>query len=466
MHEIRHFFQILSIAAIALVAGCSGKETPRSVSEPRAPMVLLAIDGMEWHVMKPLLESGAMPVTASLMKRGTWGYLQSMIPTYSAVIWTSVATAKRPEKHGIEHFVYRDDNGEYRYYTSGHRKTKAFWNILTDYDLNVDCIGWWITYPAEVVNGCMVSQTNTTSVLHDPQRALWKGSLLKGVEDQVYPPEYQNHVMTLLEETDASMDALTRKIFGTLPNPPDDFGRLMWDQAIWALRADAVYLSVAEDLLNNGEPFDLLALYLGGPDVTGHRFWHYAYPDQFEFPPPKAQIENYGDVIDDYYVYVDRVIGEIVDAAPEGTTFIIASDHGMHAFNQDRDFKPADSPAETNSGHHLDAPPGVFIAAGPGIRDSGRGKAIHVDLDRMQTVGSVLDVMPTILALKGIPQGEDFDGKPLIRVLDDDWLGSAKIERIPTHDTGEWMATRASRIRQAIDESERLDQLRSLGYIR
>jgi predicted AlkP superfamily phosphohydrolase/phosphomutase len=434
-------------------------------------MLLFAIDGLEWRVMKPLLAAGKLPVMSGLMSRGAFGYLESMDPTFSAVIWTSIATAKTPDKHGIKHFIFETDRGEYRYYTSGHRETKAFWNILSDYGLSVNCVGWWITYPAEPINGTMVSQTNTTSVLRDPQRALWKGSLFKGVEDQVYPPDYQNHVMDLLEKSDASINALTDEIFGERPHPPTAFGELMWDQAIWSLRGDAVYIDVAKDLLRTGDPFDLTAVYIGGPDVTGHRFWHYAYPDEFRHPPPQSQIENYGNVIADYYVYVDRSIGEIIDAAPENTTVMIVSDHGMHGFNRDRVFNPKDPPQYTNSGHHLDAPPGVFIAAGTQIRGTGGsfrdgGAAADIDLTKLKTVGSVLDVVPTIFAMKGIPQGRDFDGKPLVTALSDDWLSSGRVEHVATHDTKEWLQARGDRIRRAVDESERLEQLRSLGYIR
>ena len=80
--------------------------------------------------------------------------------------------------------------------------------------------------------------------------------------------------------------------------------------------------------------------------------------------------------------------------------------------------------------------------------------------------GGVLDILPTILALKGIPLGRDFDGRPLLKVLDDDWVAGTRIDYVETHDSDEWASTRDERIRRAVGESERLDQLRSLGYIR
>ena len=235
---------------------------------------------------------GKLPTIARLMASGTCGYLESMDPTYSPVVWTTIATGKTPAKHGIEHFVY-NDGGTQRYYTSGHRKTKAFWNILSDYGLTVDVLGWWMTYPAESIHGVMVAQTNTTGVLDDPKRALWKGSLLRGVEDQVTPPERQNEVMDILEATEASFDSLATTIFdGAVTAPMSPFTKLMWDQSRWSFRADAVYASVAERLAASKEPFDMLAVYIGGTDVASHRFWRYAYPEDFYNPPPAQEVAD------------------------------------------------------------------------------------------------------------------------------------------------------------------------------
>ncbi len=118
----------------------------------------------------------------------------------------------------------------------------------------------------------MVSQTNTTAVLSNPKNALWKGSLLKGVEEQVHPPELQNQVMGVLEDVDNSLDRITEEVFGKPAHPPTEFSQYMWNQTLWAFRADVTYVRVARNLLEMEEPFDLLAVYIGAPDVSGHRF--------------------------------------------------------------------------------------------------------------------------------------------------------------------------------------------------
>ena len=168
----------LCFVILLTLTGCSGRPHRTIPAEARRPLVFVAADGLEWSVLEPLINAGKLPTIARLMAGGTYGYLESMDPTYSPVVWTTIATGKTPAKHGIEHFVYSQD-GHQHYYTSGQRKTKAFWNILSDYGLTTHVLGWWMTYPAESIHGIMIAQTNTTGVLDDPKRALWKGSLLR-----------------------------------------------------------------------------------------------------------------------------------------------------------------------------------------------------------------------------------------------------------------------------------------------
>jgi predicted AlkP superfamily pyrophosphatase or phosphodiesterase len=429
-------------------------------------MILLAVDGLEWKVLLPLLKAGRLPAFEKLMERGSFGHLKSGSPSFSPVLWTTAATGKRPRRHGIRHFTYDDRTGEKpvkRYYTSGHRTTKAIWNIFTDYQLAVHFVGWWMTYPAEAVHGTMVSQTNTSAVLHDAKRALWKGSLLKGIEGQVYPVGYQNDVMEILDETNRSLDVLTEEVYGVRPHPTTELSQREWDQTLWAFRADETYLSVAKDILRRGEEFDLIAVYVGGPDVVGHRFWRYAFPKMFDNPPAPEQIENFGQVVANTYEHVDRSLAELVDLAPPETTFLVVSDHGMHAANLAGEFRTDDGPRHTNSGNHTDSPPGVMIAAGPNIRKGSPPRPWTID--RMPLPGSLLDLTPTILALKGVPVGEDFDGAPMAKIFAEGWLEEHPLRVVATHDTDEWLASQKSRQVDAVDELERLEQLRSLGYI-
>ncbi len=461
MSSTRRFLPMLVAVAAALVMACSGGERTPPPETP--PIILFAVDGLEWSILKPLVDEGKVPAIAGLMERGTYGYLESMIPTYSPAIWTSIATGKNPDKHGIPHFVYRTGptDADIHFFTSGHRKTKAFWNILTDYGKSVDVIGWWMTYPAEKVNGVMVAQTNTTGVIEHSENALWKGTLLPGVEDQVYPPELTPEVMDLLAETDRSMDSLVTVIFGRIPKAKTEFTQQVWEQSLWAFRADAVYTRIAQRVLEQQPAPDVFALYLSGPDVAGHRFWRYAHPEDFWHPPIPEEVREFGSVLEDYYVHVDRVVSDILSRAPRDATVFLVSDHGMHVVNPEREFNPEDEAGDRLSGNHLDAPPGVFVAAGSNIVHP----AEPPRLDPMRPIGRAYDVLPTMLVLKGIPVGDDFDGKALTGIIAPEFLEKFPLRDVKTHDDREWETARQDRLKEAADRTERLEQLKSLGYI-
>lgn len=459
---------VAAVACIAATLNCSKKPDTTASCAPCAPIILYAVDGLEWSVMLPLIEQGRMPVMADLMRRGHYGYLETIEPTWSPVIWTTMATSKMPKDHGIEGFVYRigpGDDGQ-RFYTSGHRATKAFWNILSDYHRTVNCLGWWMTYPAEAVHGLMVAQTNTTAVLHNSENALLKGTVLRGVEDQVYPPERQDEVLDILDHVDSSFDSMLTVMFGGVPKATTEFTKVLWDQSQWAFRADAVYLAVAGRLLASGAPFDMLAVYVGGTDVAAHRFWQYTYPQQFEHPPGVGETAAFGSVLPDYYAYIDHALGELIKAAPANTTVFVVSDHGTHAVNPGHDFKLTDEPELRLSANHMDAPPGVLIAAGPNIAPRANAAGALSPPDPAHAVGHAFDVLPTLLALQGIPLGEDFVGKPMTSLIDPAFLEQVPVHTVRTHDDRAWDEARQARIKEASDRAERLEQLRSLGYIK
>jgi len=428
------------------------------------PIVVFGVDGLEWSVLRPLVASGELPAFQRLMNRGRFGKLSTLLPTVSPAIWTSVATGKVPAKHGIPNFVKSTAEASARagrLYTNTDRSAKAVWNIFSDYELTTHTIGWWMTYPVEPVRGSMVSQTNTASQIKISYgRGVWKGSLVPGRRSQVYPPGDEARVFDLAEAVESELPQLLDETFGRFPNPPTELDRRLWDNTQWAFRADVIYERVAKQIVSRKEPFDVLMLYLGGPDVVGHRFWRYRDPEEFAHPPEEAQIENFGGVIDDYYRHVDRAIGSVLECLPSDATVFVLSDHGMVPINRDQRFDRADVPRDVNSGHHMLAPPGVLIASG---RSIARGTGT-ID-GELPFIGSVVDLAPTLLALKQLPVGRDMDGRVLESLFEGGFLRDHPIRYVDSHDTDDWRASRPTVSVPKDIEAERQQQLRALGYI-
>ena len=121
-------------------------------------VLVLGLDGMDPGVVDLLMSEGRLPHFARLRQEGAYGRLISQKPLLSPVIWTTIATGKTPDRHGIGHFIaVNSDTGEQLPVTSRMRKTKAIWNIASEADKRVAVVGWWATWPPEEIHGQVVS---------------------------------------------------------------------------------------------------------------------------------------------------------------------------------------------------------------------------------------------------------------------------------------------------------------------
>jgi len=203
-------------AALALLlglpawAGCSSE--PALTATPVSRVLVIGVDGLEWSVIRPLLQAGELPNIRALMERGSFGNLATMEPTLSPVIWTTIATGKSAGQHGIHNF--RDPDG--KVYSSSRRTTRALWNIADRYGLSSNVVGWWTTWPAEEIRGVMVSGSSSSALADEN----WKPALLPDVEGQVYPPELNDRILKLAYEA-GSLEEVRRlsseKVFGDIP---------------------------------------------------------------------------------------------------------------------------------------------------------------------------------------------------------------------------------------------------------
>lgn len=463
-----------TIAAVLLTAGslCAASCGPREEPAPAAevaganPVLLVGFDGFEWSVALPLVRDGRLPNLRRLMERGTWGRLASFSPTKSPVLWTSAVTGMVPDKHGILDFVRRaaGDGAPRALYTSLDRRVPALWNIFSERGRRVAVVGWWNSYPAEPVDGVVVAQVNTLGADRpDEARGQIKGALFEDRAGQVYPPERSDEILAVVPQVVDELPRIVRSIFGELPEELPAPASRLWANCFWSFRADATYRRVALRLLRE-ERFDLFAVYFGGSDVIAHRFWRYMEPELYDHPPPESELALFGDVIADYYAYLDETLGELIAAAPPNSNVLVMSDHGMVLQHRSRRFDTGARPRRLLSAGHEAAEPGVLVAAGPDIRASAAAPDA-VALGGIPQLGTLLDVAPTVLALAGLPVGRDMDGRVMEELLTPEYLARFEIAWVDSHTPAGWGARAAGAGAATPGEQERLDQLRSLGYI-
>src|SRR5262249_39094263 len=153
------------------------------------------------------------------------------------------------------------------------------------------------------------------------------------------------------------------------------------------------------------------------------------------------ELADFGHVVRDTYRFVDAAIGALRAKAPDAD-FVVLSDHGFHAVDVERDFEKSFEEKEKrfDSGHHTDAPPGVFIACGPSFKKA--PVAAATDPSQLRTVGKVEDVLPTLLLLKRLPLARDLAGRPMRQVFVDEVLAAAPNETVATYDDAAWTRSR------------------------
>ena len=435
-------------------AGCkSGRKDDRN------PVVVIGVDGLEWRLVLELIRKGEMPNLAGLMSRGVYGRITTLHPSMSPAIWTSVATGVTPKQHGIRGFV-RSKN---RLFTNRDRRTKALWNIATENGLSAHVVGWWMTYPVEPIRGIMVAQANTTLSRDLEDDAIRKGQLVQGLAHQVHPPELSEPMLAIAADVEKRFDEIVPGIITKIPPESEPSVAPLWKQSLWAIRADAIYERVALDALRREPNPDLALWYFGGTDVLGHRFWRWTYPEDYKYPPSRESIAAYGEILRDYYRYSDRLLGTLIDKAPDDANVIVMSDHGMVAGNRKRRFEDAEKPPRSGSHGKSEA---LLVAAGPDIAKAKTNiEPKNVVEEDLETFGAIFDVAPTVLALLGLPVGADMKGVALTPLLTPEFLARHPVRTVATHTPKGWEKTRELPEDDTPGEDERLEQLRSLGYI-
>jgi predicted AlkP superfamily phosphohydrolase/phosphomutase len=492
---------LLSILVLAL-GGC-GKEPP---PKPH-PILVVGIDGGEWKVVNRLWAEGRLPNLRSLADRGTTATLRTAYNS-SPVIWTTIATGVTPREHGITDFVVPTPKGDVPI-SSDVRKVPAIWNMLTQSGRRVAVLGWWGSWPAEEINGVVV----TDRALLDLDR-------------RVSPPSY---LPTFLQEVRRAREEPS--LFGA-DNEPE-----MRDRAIaWA----AVTLA--------GQGFDLLLVYFRSPDIISHNYWKSYEPEAFEGADP-ASVDR--DRVPRSYEAVDQALGRLLKAGPKDLNVLVISDHGFHAARpeevkvlldmdavlkrlgyQDRirtygtpsfrqvkllrfakvplaereelrrrladdlaavtyesgapvfvvrearpremregadfavvvemegatqalrirgkRFEGAIESLSRISGTHTRNTNGIFLAAGPDVDPEARLEGIRVH-----------DITPTLLYGLGLPVAESFAGKPRIDLFTEEFR-----EAHPVRTIRSWGKRKSAGARTSKEDEKLLEELRALGYIK
>jgi predicted AlkP superfamily phosphohydrolase/phosphomutase/tetratricopeptide (TPR) repeat protein len=357
--------------------------------------LLIGWDAADWKVMRPLLDGGRMPHTKRLIENGAAGDLSTLNPILSPMLWNSIATGKRPSKHGILGFTEPRPGGQgIRPVTSTSRKCKALWNIATQEGLGAHAINWYASHPAEPIRGVSVSKVYSYPTA--PYGEPWP--LPAGT---VHPERVADALAEArVHPGDLDRDAILPFLpHGAEIDQEKDQRVLMLAKVI----AETFCAHSAITFALEREPWDFAAVLYDSIDHFCHGFMWY-HPPQMN-GVPDADFRLYKDVINGAYCLQDLLLGRVLELAGDETNIVIVSDHGFHSDHL-RPRRIPGVPAGPAIGHR---PHGIAILHGPGVKKGVRLRQANI-----------LDVTPTILTLKGLPVGADMDGRAWSEVLEGD----------------------------------------------
>lgn len=415
------------------------------MSDPKraSRILLLGWDAADWRFINPLLDAGLMPHLSKLVDGGTIANLATLNPCLSPLLWTSIATGKTADKHGITGFVEPIPGGTgIRLSTSTSRTTKAIWNILSQNQLTSVVINWYASHPAEPIRGACIANRFFEGLPVNPHGE-WPI-----VPGSVHPESLRETISQFrMHPAELSPNELVRFI-------PEIARINLAKDSRPAKLAEIVARtvsthSVATDLMER-VPWDFLAVYYDAIDVAGHIFMPYHPP---QMPTVSADdFRLYCRVMRELYLFHDEMLGRLLELAGDDTTVMLLSDHGFHSDHlRPANFSDQESEEALAALWHRHY--GIFALRGPGILK-----------DERIYGATLLDVAPTVLNLFGLPLGRDLDGRPLIQAYENP---PQAIHSIPSWDQRPGADGRHPAAQQPSTEESRaaIEQLIALGYL-
>lgn len=240
--------------------------------KPRSRIFLLGIDGLDSRVIDFLVAKGELPNIEDLIRKGAYGHLATDVGV-SPVSWTSIATGKNKEKHGIKF---------YRPYSFQSIRVKRIWDIAEEYGKRVGVASWYFVAPTRKISSFMSPMIHLSPA---------------GVDTTPYPS-------TLGKINDLAMENYERFI-----NLVNDYN------------CDLVVSNwgSVDDAQHHYWPYFLLYIKLKDTEIANLNTFF--------------QIKDYADKIFSTYKMHDRILGEFLRKINNDDYVIIVSDHGANLMN-------------------------------------------------------------------------------------------------------------------------------------
>jgi hypothetical protein len=395
-------------------------DTPSAVPRVR----LLLLEGASLDVIAPAVAEGRLPNFGRLLDGGASLHLATIRPTQPEPVWASVMTGKWPPGHQIRSsalyyplaggaplellpdYCFAQALVRFGFFAEEPQgpaalRARTLWQILTSRGIDSGVIGLPLTQPPEPIRGFLVSDRFSRS--NEPAMELDE-------RPAVYPQDLLERARESLALTAASPEAIE----------PTSTVLRAGEKGSSALVADRVYHDLTERL-PAAHDVRLLAVRYPGLDAVGHYYLRYARPRAFG-DVSEDERSRFGRVLDDYYAYVDELVGGAIASLREDDLLLVVSGFGMEPLTPGQRLLERIFGDPRFSGTHERAPEGFLFAYGSMVAP---GRA---------TRGALVDVTPTVLYFLGLPVARDMDGFARTDIFNRTFNTQRTITFIPTYE--------------------------------
>jgi predicted AlkP superfamily phosphohydrolase/phosphomutase len=389
---------------------------------------MIGLDGATLDVISPAVAEGRLPNFGRVLDGGAVLHLATLRPTQAETVWSAAATGRTPGGNGIRaSALYRaradgpalELPPDYCFFQAlvsvglidedphdaRSLKARPLWSIVSDVGLPVAVVGFPLTHPAPPVNGVLISdelhRLTSEDFDRDGSAAVAPSSLLPDVRlalADAATPDPLALVSSMGEAPQGDADAR--------PDPAP-------------ILADRMHLQLRRALASRTNP-RLVALRLPGLDAVGHYYLRYANPSAFG-DVSEAERNRYGRVLNEYYGFIDAVLGHEIDSLAAEDLLVVVSGFGMEPLSPGKRVLERLIGNARLSGTHERAPDGFLLAYGAAVAPGRPNRA------------SVLDLTPTLLYYLGLPVARDMDGFALTDLFRDSFTASRPSTFIPSY---------------------------------
>ncbi len=274
------------------------------------PILVLALDGASFDVIRPLVKQGRLPNLAAWMKEGRASGLASTTPPVTFPAWSSFMTGLAPAEHGIFDFTQKKP-GEYRlrFINSTDREAPSIFRRVSDAGGNVLVLGMPATHPPEPLDGLLVCGFDAPVSTGTDERSASDPLLYREVAKTAGP-----WMRPDLNESSRA-DDFHERAASTLLSRIDrkcDFALAALDR-VRAQRAGALPT--------------LTMIVFSESDTVGHHYWR-DYDPNSPRHDPSASPERRG-ALSEVYQRLDSACGRLRTAVGPDVLCVVLSDHGM-----------------------------------------------------------------------------------------------------------------------------------------